>query len=178
MAKKTADLIAENGYEDILIREGWKALKKTVSTNHGEATATRILKVLEKLNDDRDKVMKKAESGTVLNPCRCGCGTMVKNRFSMGHDARLKGRLTRIIYWNKATVEHPVKPTDAQVEDALARMADEGWSYRVDQKRADQAARIRAGEVAGLKAGESVKYSERAIDSVLKKKSDPASAIL
>jgi len=186
MAKKTVDLIAENGYEGLLAQDGWETTELTVRANHGKATADRIIKALgEAQGQDSEKEMvevaketketkatKKAEPK--FKPCGCGCGTMVKSRFAMGHDARLKGALTRVIYWNKATKEHPRKPTDAQVAKAVERMAAEGWAHKVDQKRADQAARVRKGDIAGLKAGESVKASGKSRDSVLKDKNADA----
>lgn len=115
------------------------------------------------------KAPAKAKPEVKLTPCGCGCGTMVPRRFAMGHDARLKGQLTRVIYWTKATAELPKRPTEAQIKKATERMEAEGWGHKIDAKRAAQSARMRNGEVAGTK-GEVKTESGAVADSVLKPK--------
>jgi len=116
------------------------------------------------------KAPAKAKPEVKLTPCGCGCGTMVPRRFAMGHDARLKGTLTRVIYWTKATAELPKRPTEAQIAKSVARMEAEGWTYKLDQKRMEQSARMRNGEVAGLKGDKVETKSGAVADSVLKPK--------
>lgn len=179
MAKKTSDIITEYGYDRLLEEEGLDALEAAVRTNHGEATADRVLKAMKSGNVDNGKenkmVEKKNSTSTKtkpengLNKCGCGCGQMVKNRFAMGHDARLKGQLLRIVYWTKPTAEIPKKPTDAQVGKAVERMHDEGWGYMLDMKRMEQTKRMRDGKIAGTTADKKVRTdSSKITDSVLK----------
>jgi hypothetical protein len=43
------------------------------------------------------KTAPRVKKEVVLNDCLCGCGTQVKGRFSMGHDARYYGWLRAIV---------------------------------------------------------------------------------
>lgn len=103
------------------------------------------------------KTAPKAKPEAKLNPCGCGCGTMVKNRFAQGHDARLKGQLLKVIY------SMDKKTTDAQVKKATARMEAENWTHKINAKKASSAESVRKGTVAGMKPGE--KLGKSAIPS-------------
>lgn len=74
-AGKSANLVSKDG-----------PLPKTVKTKAAAKA------------DNKEKLakLKEAKKKDPINPCGCGCGTLVAGRFSMGHDARFHGWIKRV----------------------------------------------------------------------------------
>jgi hypothetical protein len=65
-----------------------------------------------------------ATNSSPQNPCKCGCGTLVRNQFAQGHDGRLKGQLLTASrsadWWTR--------------EAAVVAMVEQGWGHFVDSE--------------------------------------------
>jgi hypothetical protein len=67
--------------------------------------------------------------------CQCGCGSPTKNRFAMGHDAKLKGRLI-----NEA-LDFESGNKGRKSSPAHKQLAALGWTSHLDKSRESRKAK-------------------------------------